>query len=85
MVLLQIHEPHAKGTDSNARSCHISSAVDTQDLKGYGHPCGAVVIVADLAVCVTASFEFVTDATCVYNYVSYLKTKPLMQHSVQSK
>ena len=82
---LQIHQPYTECTESKARSCHISSVADTQDLKGYRYSCGAVIIAADLPVCLTASFAFVTGATCVVNYVSYHKTKLLMQRSVQPK
>lgn len=41
---LQIHQPYTECTDSKARSCHISSVADTQDLKGYRYSCGAVIM-----------------------------------------
>ena len=41
---LQIHQPYTECTDSKARSCHISSVADTQDLKGYRYSCGAVIV-----------------------------------------
>ena len=41
---LQIHQPYTECTDSKARSCHISSIADTQDLKGNRYSCGAVIM-----------------------------------------
>ena len=87
---LQIHQPYTECTDSKARSCHISSVADTQDLKGYRYSCGAVIIAADLPVCLTASFASllalhvllimsrITKQSCLCNAVfsrNYIKKK----------